>query len=137
MNVGAAATERLFPHYMGRRRKTAKKGTAYLIGDAAGLATVDLAEGIGPAVESGLLAARDVCGKGSYSLRSISSYSLPFMDRVFLPSSGDGDLGFEIARPICLRSPSGFVSFCGIPPCVIYGVLESSWRLPCLRPPRT
>jgi menaquinone-9 beta-reductase len=73
-----------YSYYMGRRRKEAKKGTAYLVGDAAGLATVDLAEGIGPAVESGLLAARDVCGKGSYSLRSISSYSLPFMDRVFL-----------------------------------------------------
>jgi menaquinone-9 beta-reductase len=73
-----------YSYYMGRRRKDAKKGTAYLVGDAAGLATVDLAEGIGPAVESGLLAARDVCGKASYSLRSISSYSLPFIDRAFL-----------------------------------------------------
>ena len=70
-----------YSYYMGRRRKEAKKGTAYLVGDAAGLATVEFAEGIAPAVESGLLAARDVCGKGTYSLRSISSYSLPFMDR--------------------------------------------------------
>jgi flavin-dependent dehydrogenase len=73
-----------YSYYMGRRRTQAKKGAAYLVGDAAGLATVDLAEGIGPAVESGLLAARDIAGKGSYSLRSISSYSLPFMGRSFL-----------------------------------------------------
>jgi flavin-dependent dehydrogenase len=73
-----------YSYYMGRRRKQAKKGTAYLIGDAAGLATVDLAEGIGPAVESGILAARDILGKGSYSLRAISRFTLPFLKRAVL-----------------------------------------------------
>ncbi len=73
-----------YSYFMGRRRMEAKKGNAYLIGDAAGLATVDLAEGIGPAVESGLLAARDILGRGSYSLKTISQYSLKFVERTLL-----------------------------------------------------
>jgi len=72
-----------YSYYVGKRRRQAKKGNAYLIGDAAGLATVDLAEGIGPAVESGLLAARDILGQARYSPRSITRYSLPFLARLF------------------------------------------------------
>jgi menaquinone-9 beta-reductase len=72
-----------YSYYVGKRRKQAKKGTAYLIGDAAGLATEDLAEGIGPAVESGLLAARDILGLGQYSPRSVTRFSLPFLARLF------------------------------------------------------
>jgi len=72
-----------YSYYVGKRRKQVKKDTAYLVGDAAGLATLDLAEGIGPAVESGLLVARDILGQSSYSPRSISRYSLPFLARVF------------------------------------------------------
>jgi flavin-dependent dehydrogenase len=72
-----------YSYYVGKRRRQAKRGTAYLVGDAAGLATLDLAEGIGPAVESGLLAARDALGQASYSPRSITRYSLPFLARLF------------------------------------------------------
>ena len=53
-----------------------KRDNAYIVGDAAGLATVDLAEGIGPAVESGLLAARDILGLDTYSAARITRHSL-------------------------------------------------------------
>jgi menaquinone-9 beta-reductase len=72
-----------YSYYVGRRRRQAKNGKTYLVGDAAGLATLDLAEGIGPAVESGLLAASDILGQEKYATRSITRYSLPFLARVF------------------------------------------------------
>jgi flavin-dependent dehydrogenase len=71
-----------YSYYVGKRRKQVRKGTAYLVGDAAGLATEDLAEGIGPAVESGLQAAREICGAGVYDPRSITRYSLPLIGRL-------------------------------------------------------
>ncbi len=37
-----------------------KKDNCFLIGDSAGLASVDLGEGISPSIESGLLAAVDI-----------------------------------------------------------------------------
>ena len=49
----------------------------YLIGDAVGLATIDMGEGIGPSVESGILAAEAIINKNEYSVKSISKYSLP------------------------------------------------------------
>jgi flavin-dependent dehydrogenase len=52
-------------------------GNAFVIGDAAGLATRDMAEGIGPAVRSGILAARAIAEGAEYSLQSVSAYSLP------------------------------------------------------------
>jgi flavin-dependent dehydrogenase len=49
------------------------------VGDAAGLATLDMGEGIGPAVRSGFLAAQSIINGTDYSLESISKYSfLPF-----------------------------------------------------------
>jgi flavin-dependent dehydrogenase len=71
-----------YSYYLGRRRKKVKEGSAYLVGDAAGLATLDLAEGIGPAVESGILAARDILGRAEYSTRPITRHSLPLAARL-------------------------------------------------------
>jgi flavin-dependent dehydrogenase len=51
-------------------------GNAYLIGDAAGLATRDMGEGIGPAVASGLLAARSIIDGAEYSLTDIDEFSV-------------------------------------------------------------
>jgi flavin-dependent dehydrogenase len=48
---------------------------AYLVGDAVGLATRDMCEGIGPAIESGLLAARSIVTGSEYSLAGIPSLS--------------------------------------------------------------
>jgi menaquinone-9 beta-reductase len=41
------------PYFLFTREGEVKRDNAFLIGDSAGLASVDLGEGIGPAVESG------------------------------------------------------------------------------------
>lgn len=71
-----------YSYFLGDRRKQVRKENAYLVGDAAGLATLDLAEGIGPAVESGLFAARTILGHFQYSAKSITKYSLPCFTRL-------------------------------------------------------
>jgi flavin-dependent dehydrogenase len=48
---------------------------AFITGDAAGLATRDLCEGIGPAISSGHLAAESILGASEYSLSAISAHS--------------------------------------------------------------
>lgn len=63
-------------YYVGGHRRQLKREDAYLLGDAAGLATVDLAEGIGPAVESGILAAGDILGRETYSPEKITRHTL-------------------------------------------------------------
>lgn len=53
-----------------------KQGKCYLIGDAAGLATLDLAEGIRPAIQSGLSAAGDILGVEEYRRENIAKFSM-------------------------------------------------------------
>jgi flavin-dependent dehydrogenase len=48
---------------------------AYIVGDAVGLATRDMCEGIGPAVRSALLAARSIVTSEPYSLAGIGTLS--------------------------------------------------------------
>ena len=72
-----------YSYYLGGRRKQVVNDRAYLVGDAAGLATVDLAEGIGPAVESGQLAARQILGQAEYDVSKISRFSMPWSYRLF------------------------------------------------------
>lgn len=48
---------------------------AFLVGDAAGLATCDLAEGIGPAIESGIRTARHIALGEPLNLEDIARYS--------------------------------------------------------------
>lgn len=67
---------RAHPYYVGARNRDARRGNAFIVGDAAGLATADLGEGIGPAVSSGLAAARQICGLGRYAPESIARRSL-------------------------------------------------------------
>ncbi|MFC1796709.1 NAD(P)/FAD-dependent oxidoreductase [Pseudomonadota bacterium] len=55
--------------------ETACDRNAYLVGDAVGLATRDLCEGIGPAIESALLAAQSIVTGSDYSLAGIASLS--------------------------------------------------------------
>ena len=54
---------------------------AFLCGDAAGLATVDMGEGIGPAVASGLRAARAISDGADYHLRGIAHHRAQQADR--------------------------------------------------------
>lgn len=53
------------------------KDGVLLTGDAAGLATRDMGEGIGPAVKSGILAADAIITGKPFSLRSVKRYSFP------------------------------------------------------------
>ena len=52
-----------------------RTGNAFIAGDAAGLATKDMAEGIGPAVKSGLMAADAIVNGAAYDLSGISRKS--------------------------------------------------------------
>jgi flavin-dependent dehydrogenase len=61
------------------RRKSAqvRSGDAFLVGDSLGLATLDMGEGIGPAIRSGQLAAESILSGTQYSVASIPRFSFP------------------------------------------------------------
>ncbi|CRI66685.1 putative Geranylgeranyl reductase [Thiocapsa sp. KS1] len=65
-----------YSYYLRNGVRRIRHENAFLVGDAAGLATRDLAEGIGPAIRSGILAADAIADGGEYSLDSVSRYSL-------------------------------------------------------------
>ncbi|TDJ41650.1 MAG: NAD(P)/FAD-dependent oxidoreductase [Gammaproteobacteria bacterium] len=58
---------------------TVRVDNAFIVGDAVGLATRDLGEGIGPAVASGRLAAQAILTGAEYSLEHLDFFSLPTM----------------------------------------------------------
>lgn len=60
-----------------RSNMTIRINNALLTGDAAGLATLDMGEGIGPALISGIRAAESIITGEGYSLAGIPRYSLP------------------------------------------------------------
>jgi flavin-dependent dehydrogenase len=64
-------------YYIRSRVDSVQTGKRYLIGDAAGLATKDMGEGIGPAIKSGILAADAISNGKNFSLRSLKKYSFP------------------------------------------------------------
>jgi menaquinone-9 beta-reductase len=64
------------PYFLFTRDGAVKRDTCFLVGDSAGLASVDLGEGIGPAVESGLMTAQEILGTGEYRKEAISVFSL-------------------------------------------------------------
>ena len=50
---------------------------AFIIGDAVGLASIDMGEGIGPAVSSAILAADAILNNAKYDLQQLSKLSVP------------------------------------------------------------
>jgi flavin-dependent dehydrogenase len=64
-----------YTYYLRSNVDVGRLGNAYVVGDAAGLATRDMAEGIGPAVESGLLAAESITEGSEYDLGCVKKYS--------------------------------------------------------------
>lgn len=52
-------------------------GNALLIGDALGVSTLDMGEGIGPSIQSGINAANSIIHKSPYTLKGISRFSFP------------------------------------------------------------
>jgi flavin-dependent dehydrogenase len=63
-------------YYLRRDRTQIQSGNAFLIGDAAGLATSDMGEGIGAGIRSGQLAADAIASGDEYRVESIPRYSL-------------------------------------------------------------
>jgi flavin-dependent dehydrogenase len=70
-----AFNSRGYVYYIRDGLKTVKIDNAFLVGDAVGLATKDMGEGIGPAVKSGLLVAEAIMMGKPYTLSSIKQYS--------------------------------------------------------------
>jgi flavin-dependent dehydrogenase len=64
-----------YSYYLHGDVDKARIGNAFLVGDAAGLATRDMGEGIGPAVASGLRAARSIVDGSPYSLAGLDPFS--------------------------------------------------------------
>jgi flavin-dependent dehydrogenase len=83
-----------YSYYLQGPVGTPRIGNAFVTGDAAGLATRDLCEGIGPAVRSGLRAAAAILDGRPYRLDDVSGASLGggrvtrWLDRAFTGGAG-------------------------------------------------
>jgi flavin-dependent dehydrogenase len=65
-----------YSYFLRGNVEVARRGNAFITGDAAGLATRDLGEGIGPAIRSGLRAAQAITDSAPYQLGDVSGTSL-------------------------------------------------------------
>jgi len=65
-----------YSYYLRGAVEVVRRGNAFITGDAAGLATRDLGEGIGPAVRSGLRAAEAILAGREYRLEDVTGVSL-------------------------------------------------------------
>ena len=75
---GYTFAHRGYTYYLRAKKQTVYRNNAFLVGDAAGLATLDMGEGISAAIQSGLLAAQAIItGKPeSYNINKIARFSL-------------------------------------------------------------
>lgn len=64
-------------YYLYHKRGLKQLDNAYIIGDAAGLSTLDLGEGIHAAVASGIMAAKDIAGEKGFKPGPLTKFSLP------------------------------------------------------------
>lgn len=64
-----------YAYYLNQPHLLSKKENAFVVGDSAGLASVDMGEGIGPAVESGILVARSIITGEPYRPGTIGRFS--------------------------------------------------------------
>jgi flavin-dependent dehydrogenase len=77
VEVGSECTPHGHAYHLRRGVPVVHLGGAFLVGDSAGLATVDLGEGIAAAVHSGALAAHAIATGAPYTVRSLPRYSIP------------------------------------------------------------
>jgi menaquinone-9 beta-reductase len=63
-------------YYLRQRLPGIRSGNAYLVGDAIGMSTLDMGEGIGPAIHSGIRAADAIIHQTDYRVEAIQKYSL-------------------------------------------------------------
>ena len=71
-----------YVYFIRDRVENCQIDNAFIIGDAAGLATKDLGEGIGPAVESAFLAVESIVNNIPFSLNSIAERTNPVSMRI-------------------------------------------------------
>lgn len=77
LEVGSECTPRGYAYHLRRAAPVVQLGNAFLVGDAVGLATLDLGEGIAAAVRSGALAAHAIATGAPYTVRSLPRFSIP------------------------------------------------------------
>jgi flavin-dependent dehydrogenase len=65
-----------YSYFLRGRVDVVRRDNAFITGDAAGLATRDMAEGIGPAIRSGIRAAQSILDGKAYSLADVTGASL-------------------------------------------------------------
>lgn len=75
--TGAALDPSGYSYYLRGRVDTTRLGNAFIVGDSVGLASVDMGEGIGPAVRSAILAAEAIADNADYDLHGIERFSVP------------------------------------------------------------
>jgi flavin-dependent dehydrogenase len=73
-----------YSYYLRGRVDVVRRDNAFITGDAAGLATRDLGEGIGPAIRSGLRAAQAVLEGKPYELDDVTGLSVASIGRSML-----------------------------------------------------
>lgn len=66
-----------YSYYLRGPCDVVRQDNAFIVGDAVGLASVDMGEGIGPAVQSALRAADAITKNAEFNLASIERYSVP------------------------------------------------------------
>jgi flavin-dependent dehydrogenase len=64
-------------YFLRGKNPVVRQGNAFIIGDAIGLATRDMGEGIGPSIQSGIRAAEAILSGKRFSVKSIQKYSFP------------------------------------------------------------
>ena len=73
-----------FSYYLRGNVEIVRRDNAFITGDAAGLASRDLGEGIGPAIRSGLRAAASILGTAPYRLDDVTGLSVGSIARSML-----------------------------------------------------
>jgi flavin-dependent dehydrogenase len=66
-----------YSYYLRGNVDIVRKDNAFIIGDAVGLASVDMGEGIGPAIQSAILAADAIARNSEYDLSKLARFSVP------------------------------------------------------------
>ena len=64
-----------YSYFLRSKRDLGRVGNAFVVGDSAGLATRDMCEGIGPAVRTGLRAARAITRSEPYVMHDVAAYT--------------------------------------------------------------
>ena len=66
-----------YSYYLRGSVDVVRNGNAMIVGDAVGLASIDMGEGIGPAVRSAMLAADAITKNDEYDLKNLARFSVP------------------------------------------------------------